>query len=159
MADVLDLIANLQGFEIATIADESLAQTAGEALSLLRQQLYDGKTYTGARITPSYLDDPFFKSKEAAQRYSDWKDKITPNPNRPKGTPNLFIIGTFHNSITARAQAGGLLYTASFRESPILQKFTTDIYGLGGDYRSQYFSVLLPVWESLIFTATGLKFG
>jgi hypothetical protein len=70
-------------------------------VDLNREQMMEGQTNKGEDITPKYADNPYFKSKESAQRYSDWKDDITPNSKRKKGVPNLFINGKFHNSLEA----------------------------------------------------------
>lgn len=116
-----------------------------------RDQLYDGKDRLGRDITPSYLDDPYFKSRESAQRYSDWKDTITPNPNRTKGTPNLYIVGTYHKSIKIDVSGTSIIYKASFRGPEIEAKYGENIYGLGGSRRLKYTEgVLKPVLVRLL---------
>ena len=95
-SNVQNIIDNLDNIVLGLTmeADPSVAD-------LNREQMMEGKTNKGEDITPKYLDNPYFKSKESAQRYSDWKDDITPSSKRKKGVPNLFINGKFHNSLEA----------------------------------------------------------
>ena len=76
-----------------------IENTKEQILIKNKQQLMEGIKGDGNEITPSYLNDPYFKTKESAQRYSNWKDKITPNSKRKSGTPNLYINGFYHNTI------------------------------------------------------------
>jgi hypothetical protein len=71
-------------------------------VELNRSQLWEGKTNEGKDITPKYSENPFFKSKESAEKYANWKQKITPGKTRKKDVPNLFIDGTFYDSIYAK---------------------------------------------------------
>jgi len=75
-----------------------------------RGQMLEGKTKDNTEITPSYLNDPFFKSPETAAKYARWKQNITPNPKRRFETPNLIINGYFHASVQAIAQSNGLKF-------------------------------------------------
>ena len=125
--------------KVEQVCEGAVNQTKEDLLSLNKTQMFDGKTKTGQDITPSYLDDPYFKSRESAQRYSDWKDSITPNPKRKKGTPNLFIVGTYHNSLEIKVGNGQIDTRSSFvKASSIEAKFGGDIYGLGGEYKEEY---------------------
>ncbi len=103
-----------------------------------KRQLLEGKTNEGIDIAPTYLNDPYFKSKEAAQRYSDWKDRITPNPKRKSGVPNLYIVGAYHNSINLKRSGNSLRFNSSFPgAASIAQKFE-HIYGLGGEIKREF---------------------
>lgn len=125
-----------------------------------KDQLLAGKNNKGQDITPSYFDDPYFKSKEAAQRYSNWKDKITPNPKRNPGTPNLFINGRYHNSRKVVMSGDRILYDASYLGKEINQKYSGQIDGLGGEFKKEFIkNSLRPALNKEITAATGLKFG
>lgn len=139
----------------------SLEQTKDALLDLNRDQLYDGKTRDGRDLSPTYQEDPYFKTAEAAQRYSDWKDKITPNPNRKSGVPNLFINGYLHNSMAVKISGQNVFYSASAPfGNEVEQKFTDKIYGLGGVYKEEYLKQDLgPVFRSSITSIIGLKFN
>jgi hypothetical protein len=132
------LISNLDKIDLEKVVQEVVTETKDEILHAQREQLLEGKLSTGQDITPSYLEDPYFKSRESAQRYSDWKDKITPNPKRKKGVPNLFIVGTFHNSISVDVTTNSVVFDASFKKPDIIRKFSENIFGLNPEKAGQY---------------------
>jgi hypothetical protein len=143
------------------IIEESMASTKDALLELNKDQLFEGKLSTGADITPSYLDDPYFKTREAAQRYSDWKDRITPHSNRKKGTPNLFINGYLHNSFTVEVTGSGINFntSASFGNK-VVGKYGDNIWGLNATFKAEYLSEFVsPLIKEKITSVTGLKFG
>lgn len=144
-------------------ADLAILQTMKEYEDdigdLNKEQMYDGKTRLGTDITPSYYNDPYFKGDyQRAAAYSDWKDKITPNPRRTKGTPNLFINGYYYSSIVTKIVGDQIVYNSTWiEESDISAKFK-NIYGLGGTYKSLFLNDY--IWPSLsdkIQKGLGLK--
>lgn len=139
----------------------SLEQTKDALLDLNRDQLYDGKTRDGKDISPTYQEDPYFKTPEAAQAYSDWKDKITPNSLRKPGVPNLYINGYYHGSLGVKISGQNVFYNASAEfGNEIEQKYSDKIFGLGGVYKEEYLKQDLgPVFRSSITSIIGLKFN
>lgn len=136
----------LQGKEIDLAA---LAFEENEELieDLNTDQLYDGKDAKGRDLSPTYLEDPYFKTPEAAQRYSDWKDRITPNPDRKKGVPNLFINGRFHDSISVEVSKKSIKFSSSDSSAfKIESKFTNDIYGTTDESKKELFKVVKPAF-------------
>lgn len=96
-------IGNVEDFIFDEI--DKVVQENNETLTKMNtDQMLEGKTTKGTDITPSYLNDPYFKSKKAAQAYANWKNKITPNPKRGRYTPNLFINGYYHKSINVQSK-------------------------------------------------------
>lgn len=81
----------------------SVVDKALEIVELNKGQLWDGKGRDNADLSPSYLEDPYFKTIESAKKYVSWKSKITPNSNRKAETPNLFIKGVFYESLVLKA--------------------------------------------------------
>jgi hypothetical protein len=127
----------LQGKEInlAALAIDSIKE---EIADLNREQLMEGKKADGTEITPSYYDDPYFKSRESAQRYSDWKDIITPNDLRKSGTPNLFINGRFHDSIAVKVSSKSVIFSSpDLNAFKIEAKFGNGIYGSTNESKKQ----------------------
>lgn len=95
-------------------------------VELQKFQLLAGQNALGNELAPSYLDDPFFKSKESAQRYSNFKDKLGLETNtaifksKKKDTPNLIISGGLvHDTIFANITPKSLILDAA---SSILSK-------------------------------------
>jgi hypothetical protein len=85
----------------------------------VKEQLYSGLSGAGTYLTPTYEDDPYFQqvhwvhthegvTYSGADGYKAWKEVITPPeagtmlglPPRPASVPNLFIDGTFYNTIS-----------------------------------------------------------
>lgn len=141
------------------VINEVVQDSTGELADLNRDQMYDGKTKDGNNITPSYLDDPYFKSRESAKRYSDWKDKITPSSKRSPGTPNLFINGRYHNSIRVVASSDKVTFQTQDPAARSIEAKFDKIYGLGGEYKKNFLKdTLQPKIKEKITKATGLKF-
>ena len=127
-----------------------------EMVISVREQLYSGIDGNGAYLSPDYSTDPFFQNPRAGyydsdaemfvpcyrhpERYIAWKERITPPrasdrlelPARPTGVPNLFIVGTFHTSIAARATGNGVtIFTDGWDEGPAVEaKYGSQIFAL-----------------------------
>lgn len=81
----------------------------------IREQLESGLDGNEKELRPNYLNDPYFKTREEAEKYMRWKERITPPMQstlglRPRAvkTPNLRINGFYHHSIQAVPVAGGV---------------------------------------------------
>ena len=92
----------------------------------------------------SILDDPFFRDKAKSgrwymrpQTYAAWKRRIT--PQTPYGQPNLFIIGTTHNSLTISRSGTSVnfLFDVQWGED-IGQKYNNKELGLNPESRSYF---------------------
>lgn len=93
------------GKELGVIVEE-YADVLGD---LQREQMSEGRGVDGQYIRPFYSEDPYFKTPAAAEKYALWKQKITPNPKRPKDVPNLLINGYFYGSL--KAKVSGPVFT------------------------------------------------
>lgn len=155
--DALEFLEVIEKFDVKQPASEAFAECVGDVLTLNQEQLLEGKLSSGEDITPTYFDDPYFKTPEAAKKYSDWKDKITPNPKRKSGTPNLFIIGTFHRSLGLEVEGENYSYVSTFeKEIDIVRKFSEEIYGLSEEKREILIEEKL---EELFFDKVHEKLG
>lgn len=159
MRTLSSLISAINKINVGDICSNSIDQTKEDLLEKNKEQLYDGKLRTEEDLSPSYLEDPYFKSAAAAQRYSDWKDRITPNSKRNKGIPNLFINGTFYDSLSISVSKDSISMDSSFSEaSDIESKFTTNIFSLGGQYKSNYLNEFVkPLVFELLTTELNEK--
>lgn len=140
---------------------DAIDNTATDIIALNQQQLYAGRLSDGSPVTPSYLEDPYFKSEASAQRYSDWKDEITPNSERQPGVPNLFINGFFYDSWSIKASADNITFNSSDPNAmDIEEKFGEKIYGLDDEnmntYRRENF---FPLLKEGVMAQTGLIFS
>lgn len=145
----------------------------GDMTASVREQLYSGIDGDDNHLSPSYLSDPYFRENPRAgffdeeaghyvncfmhpERYLAWKRRITPPipgerlglPPRPDDVPNLFIIGTFHGSISARATSGGVeIFTHGWQEGPAVEaKYGSQIFGLSTPAVGRFNEDILMPW-------------
>lgn len=149
-----------EALNVDQVIYDSMKESENDIRDLNLEQMYDGKTNEGIDIRPSYLEDPYWNDKggqAAAQAYSDWKDRITPNPRRTKGTPNLFINGYYHSSISVLVIGDKIVWNSTFNQEPDIRGRFKNIYGLGGRYKNLFLEIyLMPVLKENMFNATGL---
>ena len=106
MATLSEMIARLKSLDPTTIAKEIVEGDQWVLEDLQEGQLWSGLDSEGNQLAPSYLTDPYFNTREAAERYRDWKERITPTtsiheayPDRNRDTPNLYINGYWYSGI------------------------------------------------------------
>lgn len=143
----IEEVATAVGLVADGLEDEVLAcmnDNAGVVVNLVREQLYSGRDGSGEYLSPSYDNDPYFQEEGPwqgrAAAYKEWKKRITPPQNglitgisaRPDDIPNLFISGTFHNSIKSKDAGDGLeIFTEGFKEGKdIERKYGESIFNL-----------------------------
>lgn len=122
-------------------------------------QLYAGKTRLGIDLSPTYQEDPYFDDKgglPAAQAYSDWKDRITPNSKRRPGVPNLVINGFYYASRKVVVIDNKISFSSDYLD--LTDKYGEEINGLGGEYKVEFLDTVHPALKQQITVATGLKF-
>lgn len=153
------LYRKVQKLDTNKIIDNVLEENIDALNEKNKEQLLAGKNRLGEDISPSYFEDPYFKTPAAAQRYSDWKDKITPNAKRKRGVPNLYIDGTYHRSRKTTISGDTITYSADFIEQEIELKYGDTINGLGGEFKNDFLNNnIRPVLTKEITAITGLKF-
>jgi hypothetical protein len=105
----------------------------------VREQLYSGLNGAGEYLSPTYEEDPYFRTVNwcqtwegvtyyGAEGYKEWKEVITPPegstmldlPPRPSSVPNLFIDGTFYNTIENVKGGDGVSVVASGGDAPMI---------------------------------------
>lgn len=156
MANIIEAEKNfnalVEGFE--SMIRNIMAAQKKELQIYITEQLYSGVNGKDKPLRPTYLNDPYFKSRESGKWYKNargymmWKEGITPPyasswlgiPRRSPDTPNLIIRGDFHNSITAVPFDKGLRIESvgvSFSDD-IERKYGQAIYRVGS-YARRYF--------------------
>lgn len=160
MTTVQELIDRLEKVSIHQLTMESLDETKENILESQKEQLLEGKTSEGTDITPSYLDDPYFKSRASAQRYSDWKDEITPNSKRSKGTPNLYINGHYHSRLEIEIGDDDITTSNSADFDPdVERKYGNKLLGLEAEKLESFtFGPFWGVLKQKLEEATKLQF-
>jgi hypothetical protein len=157
-----ELQRRLKGFNLQNEVAGSVNETKEAMLSLNRMQLLRGLDKEGNYLSPKYSEDPFFKSKESAKRYAQWKKKIEPvKTDRPEDVPNLYIVGVFHGSIDVKANASDYTFTSSASFSGGVEGKFQGIYGLTAESKTETYipDYLLPSVQRKITSKLGFKFG
>lgn len=148
---------------------ECLTQNKSIVEDLIGEQLYSGLDGDTNSLRPSYSDDPFFDIKgrwyHDSDGYIEWKKDITPPiasprlnlPPRPLDVPNLYITGTFHESIRAMVSGGTLsINTVGFSDGPdIVRKYGDNILNIGMDAREYIVIELLEPFIGDFFKRYG----
>lgn len=152
LREIAERFEQLQGREIDFFV-QAMDEEKQFILDLNREQLYDGKNNEGQDLHPNYFEDPFFESPAQAANYSAWKDRITPNPRRTPGTPNLFINGYYYKSIVIAVDKDGLKFNSPFGEQNDMNaKYGGKLYGLNKENRAVLLQTVGPRSISLIRT-------
>lgn len=156
-----ELQRRLKGFNILTELADSVDETKEAVVELNREQLLHGLDSEGNYLSPTYLEDPFFKSPESGKRYAEWKARIEPKRDKPFFVPNLFITGRYHSTIDLSVTQETMVTTSDDPAADSIEaKFGEDIYGLNSESKSEYIpNHLLPILQTKITGKLGLKFG
>lgn len=139
VSEIITKIAD--GFEDAVV--KCMHENADYFTDAVHEQLYSGLNGKGEYLSPTYDEDPYFNTVhwkhlydgvtyEGASGYKEWKERITAPeksqmlnlPARPVSVPNLFIDGTFYDTISSDTIAEGVNVVAMGGDAPaILQKY------------------------------------
>jgi hypothetical protein len=116
---------------IKQFAGESIIENSNDVTHSIKGQLWDGKKGDGQNITPSYLDDPFFETREKAIAYRNWKNSITKNSDRDQDTPNLFINGYFYDTLFV--DSGSFEVASDGFGNPIIEKYGAETFSIDAE--------------------------
>lgn len=139
MSTALTILKKLESINVKDAAAKSILGTEEKYGELLKDQLLHGKGSDGEDLKPGYLEDPYFKSRESAERYLKWKERISPNVGRNPNAPNLYITGVYHDSLSVKTNYDGVQISSSAPFSfNIEQKYGGKESILGGEFRKEY---------------------
>ena len=158
----------VDGFEDAVLACLETHHDVVE--DIVHEQLYSGVDGNNNYLSPTYDDDPYFEEeghwKGKSRQYKAWKERITPPiqgellflPPRPVEVPNLFIIGTFYDSIRTERTADSLrVYTGGFRDGPLIErKYGEAIFMIGMAGKGYFNEHFLREWIENYWRMCGL---
>lgn len=173
MADI-DKVYNVihsiaSGFKEECI--KCMEENKEELVDCIQEQLYSGLDGTEHLLSPDYNNDTYFNEpgpwQHRAEQYKHWKEMITPPlrgeklylPPRPVEVPNLFITGSFYDSINAEKTNSGLRFsTKGFKEGPdIEKKYGEQILGVGNTAKEYFNLMYLRPWLERFFGECGYK--
>ncbi len=117
------------------ISSKELSKRREEVLSLQKDQILFGRDRFGVAFTPSYTDDPYFKSRAQALAYLNMKKKLSSThdskiknknlyPKKGENTPNLQVSGVlFFNDISASIQGDKITFRGGVLEGELESKY------------------------------------
>jgi len=157
------IIDDLGSFDPQKEYETIIEDNAEIIVDLNRDQMMEGRGVDGEFLRPYYSENPYFKTPESAARYARWKQKITPNPQRPLDVPNLFINGYLHGSLYGKVTGKDTLYTQFEVESDVpfaesAFRVHKNALGLNAEKRLLFAEeILLPEFLNQLKEKTGLQ--
>ena len=125
-----ELREKLERVNLENIATEVMVEYAPDIEMLNRDQMMKGQDQDGKPIRPFYSEDPFFHSRAEAEAYATWKWQITPNPQRDRDTPNLFINGQYHYSRQMFIEGGKIIFKSQDHNAKEIESKYKNLDGL-----------------------------
>ena len=132
-------------------------------ISLNKDQMLLGRNVDGVKFTPSYLDDPYFKSTESAKSYAAMKYHLETNhkarienptlyPDKDRNTPNLIVTGPFQDGMFINMRSDSFLIGSSYRDSDdIERKYNNLVFGLSPESKEYFYKTHLhPALKKLL---------
>lgn len=137
-----------------------------ELLQLRKDEMLLGRDSDGHPFTPGYTEDPYFKSKQAANAYADYKYSIeslqggliqhalnyTP---KDSNTPNLRQTRKRYNPLSFQDQMyiypgrTETLIGSTFEDTYlIVAKYNGKVFGLGPLAKAWFWENILYIWLS-----------
>ena len=125
-----------------TVIDKTVEKEQDVLLSLNRDQMLLGRNTDGDPFTPSYLDDPYFKTSEQAQAYANMKKALESihrsrienpinYPDKDSNTPNLIVTGPFQDSMFIQSESDSFFIDSRYEDSgDIENKYNGKVFGL-----------------------------
>lgn len=146
----MGIIANIEAitekWRSVNLEREAIAiaqNNTDEIADLNRQQLLAGKDSTGQSL-PLYTEDTFFKTKEAATRYMNWKRHISPNKDKPADVMDFFISGYTHKGIFATIAGSEITLKNNTLFANSIQNKTKGLaWGLNSESEAKVWSQIL----------------
>lgn len=125
--------------DIASLSDavcESVFESRkGDCEEQVLLQLMEGMGGNGTPLSPTYEEDPYFRTPESAQAYVRMKRIVYGVDVPPNGSPNLYLNGYFYGSLYMNVTATGcsMESTAVFADD-IWQKYGRENFGISNEF-------------------------
>lgn len=146
-----------------TLAD-CIDYNKDELLQLRKDEILLGRDSDGHPFTPGYTEDPYFKSKHAANAYADYKHSIESIQSgwiehtlnyapKDSNTPNLRQTRRKYNPLSFQdqmfIQAGreSFIIGSTFREAHLIDaKYNRKVYPIGPLAKEYFWRWILLQW-------------
>jgi len=150
---------------LPSVIADTVQRTQDVLLDLNRDQLLYGRDADGKALTPGYTQDPYFKTRAAAEAYLKMKQGLEGEhkglrtftsvqlyPEKDSNTPNLLVNGRlFFNYFFIRiTQESYEIGSTGEAAAKIESKYNNRVYGLAPKSKEfYYFSYIRPAIEAL----------
>lgn len=156
MAGLKELAKKITSINLDSLKAEVIDENLDAFVSKQKDQLWDGLASTGNDLSPSYSNDPYFKSPKAAEAYAAWKWKITPNPRRDRDAPNLYINGYFYEGIKANRSGDKLNVRSETSIGNEIENKYNNLFGLTPENRDEWDKENIQEYLKKWLTLSGL---
>jgi len=150
MPTVIDMIENLDKFNVKTETVRIFVANGNEIIGLNQEQMLRGQTSEGKKIG-KYSDSPMGKE------YAEMKADMNSLPG--KGNVDLKLEGDFQRDMKMKLQGEVIDIDSADWKSPMLQKaYTPKIFGLQKESWQLFLDeVFMPEFFNAIEDKTGLQ--
>lgn len=133
--------------KIASIVEEN----KDVLLSINKDQLLLGRDSEGNILSPSYIEDPYFKTKEHAESYARMKYALESKhnhriwfpaqyPDKDRNTPNLIVRGNFQDEMYITTGKDEFKINSTYIDSnDIDNKYKGKVFGIAPRYREYFY--------------------
>lgn len=144
--------------DIDNIVNKVVEDNKDILLSLNRDQMLLGRDSQGDILSPSYLQDPYFNTPQAAQSYARMKYALESShnsrlwapvqlyPEKDRNTPNLIVTGLFQGAMYITTGSGKYTLGSNYINSPDIEtKYRNRVFGLAPRSKEYfYLEVIKP---------------
>lgn len=153
LRDKIGQFRNLTGVinSVPEMVDNIVSENKDVLLFLNRDQMLLGRDADGNILSPSYLQDPYFKTPEAAKNYANMKYNLEPVhnslisnntllfPAKGRITPNLIVTGLFQDHLYITTGGGKYDIGSTYIDSSdIDRKYKGKVFGLAPQSRNYF---------------------
>ena len=137
---------------VPDVLDKVVSDNKDVLLSLNRDQMLLGRDADGDVLSPSYLQDPYFKTQAAAQSYARMKYALESShrsllwtpvklyPEKDRNTPNLIVTGLFQNGLFITTGGGSFDINSSYVASgDINRKYKGRVFGIAPKSKEYFY--------------------
>lgn len=118
------------------VINKAFQQNNREILEMQKSQLLSGIDSNGKTLQPTYSSDPYFKTPEGRQKYTQMKTsqasiheqqrKYKIFPNKSPDVPNLIVTGAYHRGLRSEVARGTISIVGTWSRSPrVEEKYPT----------------------------------
>lgn len=138
-----------------SILSEAVSQFGDIIVELNKDQMLLGRDTDGKPFTPSYLADPYFKTKAQANWYANMKYALESQhksrlnypqlyPDKNKDTPNLIVIGNFQDGMFITVNGDTHRIDSTYIDSPDIEdKYNKKVFGLTKESKEFFYREFL----------------